>query len=194
MSDGGRSNQTRSIEFARRPGLRTFGGATHCSDFTTAARRSPCATHSCHSLQVICSIPRSLQTNALIMDFAPYQSSPPETSRALSPPRRSATTSPVKHNRRAAPRVPSPSRFARPDHAGEYQDLESNPFPDEDSAVDGRDAGLLGHRPLTGCSTDVYQTSLPFRMEVEAALAYIVIPPAGGIILLIFEHTSDYVR
>lgn len=41
---------------------------------------------------------------------------------------------------------------------------------------------------------DVFETSLGFRMDVEAALAYVLLPPAGGVILLIFEHKSDYVR
>ncbi|KAG8626940.1 hypothetical protein KVT40_005885 [Elsinoe batatas] len=31
-------------------------------------------------------------------------------------------------------------------------------------------------------------------MDVEAALAYLLLPPAGGVALLVFEHKSDYVR
>ncbi len=32
------------------------------------------------------------------------------------------------------------------------------------------------------------------RVDYEAMLAYLLLPPAGGVLLLIFEHKSDYVR
>ena len=32
------------------------------------------------------------------------------------------------------------------------------------------------------------------RLDHEAMLAYLLLPPAGGVFLLIFEHKSDYVR
>ena len=41
---------------------------------------------------------------------------------------------------------------------------------------------------------DVYSTSLPMRLDFEACLAYLLLPPAGGAMLLLFEHKSDYVR
>jgi uncharacterized membrane protein len=31
-------------------------------------------------------------------------------------------------------------------------------------------------------------------MDIEAALAYLLLPPAGGVFLLLAEHKSDYVR
>jgi uncharacterized membrane protein len=31
-------------------------------------------------------------------------------------------------------------------------------------------------------------------LDYEAMLAYLLLPPAGGVFLLIFEHKSDYVR
>lgn len=31
-------------------------------------------------------------------------------------------------------------------------------------------------------------------MDVEACLAYLLLPPAGGVVMLLFEHKSDYVR
>lgn len=40
----------------------------------------------------------------------------------------------------------------------------------------------------------VFETSLGIRMDVEAALAYLLVPPLGGVVLLVFEHKSDYVR
>lgn len=32
------------------------------------------------------------------------------------------------------------------------------------------------------------------RMDYEAMLAYLLLPPAGGVFLLLVEHKSDYVR
>jgi uncharacterized membrane protein len=31
-------------------------------------------------------------------------------------------------------------------------------------------------------------------MDFEAMLAYVLLPPAGGVFLLLVEHKSDYVR
>ncbi|OGM39254.1 hypothetical protein ABOM_012065 [Aspergillus bombycis] len=39
-----------------------------------------------------------------------------------------------------------------------------------------------------------FDTSLPIRMDFEAMLAYLLLPPAGGVFLLLVEHKSDYVR
>jgi len=35
---------------------------------------------------------------------------------------------------------------------------------------------------------------LPIRLDYEACLAYLLLPPAGGVLLLLLEHKSDYVR
>lgn len=43
-------------------------------------------------------------------------------------------------------------------------------------------------------SVDPYNTSLPMRLEIEAVAAYVGLPPAGGALLLMFEHKNDYVR
>lgn len=32
------------------------------------------------------------------------------------------------------------------------------------------------------------------RLDYEAMLAYLLLPPVGGVILLLLEHKSDYVR
>ena len=135
------------------------------------------------------------------MNFAPYQSSPPESTRALSPPLRSPNASPNPGGRPQQPRqissiadqsdpwaaarsqaLPSPSQFAERG----YDDLESG---QQNAANEGS--------YFTGGSsrgTDVFETSLGIRMDVEAALAYLLLPPVGGVALLIFEHQSDYVR
>lgn len=41
---------------------------------------------------------------------------------------------------------------------------------------------------------NLFETSLPLRLDHEAMLAYLLLPPAGGVLLLIMEHKSDYVR
>lgn len=40
----------------------------------------------------------------------------------------------------------------------------------------------------------MFTTSLGLRMDYEACLAYLLLPPAGGVLLLVMEHQSDYVR
>lgn len=39
-----------------------------------------------------------------------------------------------------------------------------------------------------------YETSLPLRLDYEACLAYVALPPAGAVGLLLVEWKSDYVR
>jgi hypothetical protein len=69
---------------------------------------------------------------------------------------------------------------------------------------DGRDTrmmgglggGVRGGKAVVGSDgeSSLYETSLGFELRVEAALAYIMLPPAGGVLLLLFEWKSDYVR
>ena len=111
---------------------------------------------------------------AIIMNFAPYQDESPEIERALSPPTVDGRVrSPGLRSPRASTDLPSPSHFVGGGHGntGYGRDLEG------------------GH-----VSLGAFETSLPIRMDVEAALAYLLLPPAGGLILLLAEHKSDYVR
>jgi hypothetical protein len=41
---------------------------------------------------------------------------------------------------------------------------------------------------------DLYETSLGIRLDWEACIAYLGLPPAGAVLLLMLEHRSDYVR
>lgn len=41
---------------------------------------------------------------------------------------------------------------------------------------------------------NLFETSLPMRLDYEAVVAYLLLPPAGGVLLLLMEHKSDYVR
>ncbi|KAK6077662.1 UPF0132 domain protein [Seiridium cupressi] len=122
------------------------------------------------------------------MDFAPYQSSPPEHSRPFSPaqspsPRvsyerqRSALASPppLQH--------PQPQRQWAPTLPGGYSPVGSGA-----GGVGG------GHGNEAGYGVDAFDTSLGVRLDYEAAASYLAIPPLGAIVLLILERKSDYVR
>ncbi|TKA70425.1 hypothetical protein B0A55_07898 [Friedmanniomyces simplex] len=152
-------------------------------------------------------------------NFAPYQSSPPESERAKSPPPvRSPTASPkpTQPHRNissiedpwAAARVqrlPSPSRYTDDDEAtpamagaGGYQDIESQRFRNDYIGP----TALAGAGPTSNTNNNnnnlslgnVFETSLGLPLALEALLAYLILPPAGGMVLLLFEHKSDYVR
>ncbi|KAJ5793567.1 hypothetical protein N7457_000166 [Penicillium paradoxum] len=97
----------------------------------------------------------------------------PELERALSPPHPDAhRVSPNLRSPRGSADLPSPRHFGGGHgNTGYGRDIES------------------GH-----VSLGAFETSLPIRMDVEAALAYLLLPPAGGVFLLLTEHKSDYVR
>ena len=146
----------------------------------------------------------------MAVNFAPYQSSPPESERVNSPPLRSPTTSPKPRTQPAraissiadredpwaaarAQRLPSPSQYYDDDDnapAGNgYTDLEAN-NPRRNDYI-GASALQGGGVTNTG---NVFETSLGISLRLEASLAYLLLPPAGGVVLLLFEHKSDYVR
>ncbi|RJE23563.1 Tic20-like protein [Aspergillus sclerotialis] len=109
------------------------------------------------------------------MNFAPYQDESPEVERALSPPLGdpNRSKSPRLQSPRVSPPVPgfSPTHRAPPNQYGGQPDLEGGRF-----------------------HLAAFNTSLPIRMDIEAMLAYLLLPPAGGVFLLLVEHESDYVR
>jgi hypothetical protein len=92
------------------------------------------------------------------------------------------------------PTVPSPSALPSPSHflsGGQTQRTSQDGFRgfgNDPEAAAGPSGG--GGRLSLGA----FETSLPIRMDYEAMLAYLLLPPAGGVFLLLFEHKSDYVR
>ena len=119
------------------------------------------------------------------MDFAPYQDTTPEANRALSPPpRRSSSRSPNPRSppsqNRAGPNTFSSATLPPPSH-----------FSDEPQTGGGFGAGDVEGGRL---NVNLFETSLPIRLDYEAMLAYLLLPPAGGVFLLVMEHKSDYVR
>ncbi|KAA8646144.1 hypothetical protein EYZ11_001551 [Aspergillus tanneri] len=125
------------------------------------------------------------------MNFAPYQDESPEVERALSPSLGDAQRSKSSNvgSPRASPPIPgfssaglpSPTQFAG---AGAGH-VETGGY---GNTAPGRD--VEGGRWNLGA----FETSLPIRMDFEAMLAYLLLPPAGGVFLLLVEHKSDYVR
>lgn len=119
------------------------------------------------------------------MDFAPYQDTSPETTRALSPPpRRSNSRSPN-------PRSPPPQNRPSTDPFSSAALPPPSHFSDE-----ARSNGGFGGGDVEGgrLNVNLFETSLPIRLDYEAMLAYLLLPPAGGVFLLVTEHKSDYVR
>ncbi|KAI9929146.1 hypothetical protein ASPWEDRAFT_128259 [Aspergillus wentii DTO 134E9] len=119
------------------------------------------------------------------MNFAPYQDDSPEVERAFSPPLADGRQS---KSPRGSPTIPgftqtglpSPSHFG-----GGVQQTSTGGFGNT-----GFGSDVEAGRPHLGA----FDTSLPLRMDVEAMLAYLLLPPAGGVFLLLVEHKSDYVR
>ncbi|KAI0106500.1 hypothetical protein GGR51DRAFT_172794 [Nemania sp. FL0031] len=144
------------------------------------------------------------------MDFAPYQSSPPEHNRPFSPPtaaadgtgsprasldQRRSSFSPTQRN--FAAYSPPPLQHPQPQrswHAG-YASEEGFGSGDFASGAGvGGGIGLGGNGNGDGGFVSEFDTSLGIRLDYEAVLAYIGLPPLGAIILLILERKSDYVR
>lgn len=129
------------------------------------------------------------------MDFAPYQDTDPERTRALSPP--PPETRALSPNSRNAARSPPPQRNQKHDP---FQ-AATLPAPSyyNDEYVSGGDVRGFGGgggdiEGRAGVDVNLFETSLPLRLDYEAMLAYLLLPPVGGVILLIVEHKSDYVR
>jgi hypothetical protein len=116
------------------------------------------------------------------MDFAPYQDTSPDTTRSLSPP-------PVDRSASFSPRLRSPAplspRLQAPQNANPWAPV-SNSF----AQGFGGDSNIEAGRGRL----EEFETSLPIRLDYEACLAYLLLPPAGGVLLLVLEHQSDYVR
>lgn len=133
------------------------------------------------------------------MDFAPYQDTAPEQERALSPPpfpppRRSSSVSPVPTRAKTAAAPPHRSAFDPPSGSLEHDHRGSDGWEEDRWGGGGGGGGGAGGRGGQLSTVNLFETSLPLRLDYEAMLAYLVLPPAGGVVLLLLEHRSDYVR
>ncbi|KAL2433527.1 hypothetical protein ABEF95_004316 [Exophiala dermatitidis] len=117
------------------------------------------------------------------MNFAPYQDESPELERALSPPpnnkgRVSSDTPRV--------RSPAPGHVSSPTPRAAS---EARPLPPPNHVGNSNFATrFVGSAQERGQSLEAFETSLPMRMDYEAMLAYLLLPPAGGVFLLIFAN------
>ncbi|KAM0325723.1 hypothetical protein ACHAQA_007023 [Verticillium albo-atrum] len=129
------------------------------------------------------------------MDFAPYQSSPPERERALSPQPTSPRAS-ADFRRPFSPPAAAPAGFQYQYQQDQYSQPSPPPLqhpqpqrgwqPSLPGAYPGADAHREG--------VSEFDTSLGIRLDYEASAAYLALPPLGAILLLIGERNSDYVR
>lgn len=119
------------------------------------------------------------------MEFAPYQDTTPEANRALSPP-----------PRRSSSRSPNPRSPTSQNRAGPNPFSSANLPPPSHFSDEAQTGGRLGAGDVEGgrLNVNLFETSLPIRLDYEAMLAYLLLPPAGGVFLLVMEHKSDYVR
>ncbi|KAK1831138.1 hypothetical protein QBC39DRAFT_98568 [Podospora conica] len=145
------------------------------------------------------------------MDFAPYQSSPPEHGRTLSPVDGSASPRTSFDGRRSfSPKYqqppsqlsPPPLQHPQPQRAWSGDALrEGYQSPTAVAAavgnLGGRWGGASDYFGALGAREGMvseFDTSLGLRLDYEACLAYLALPPLGAIVLLILERKSDYVR
>lgn len=148
------------------------------------------------------------------MNFAPYQASSPEESRSpdTASPRLSFERRPFSPFAQPKPSnqtSPPPLQHPQPQRnwqASGYRITSPN-YQGSPALAGGR-----GARAGAGPGTDGYfvnissslaaereginefETSLGIRLDYEACLAYLALPPVGAILLLILERKSDYVR
>ena len=128
------------------------------------------------------------------MDFAPYQDTAPDQRRALSPassttPRRELSRSPPAGIQRNIASAIQSSQLPPPSHFG--ADIE-NDAPDAETY--GNTGDIVGSGGSRRYHVNLFENSLPMRLDYEAVAAYVMLPPAGAVILLLIEHKSDYVR
>ncbi|KAL4979289.1 hypothetical protein BDW66DRAFT_128100 [Aspergillus desertorum] len=121
------------------------------------------------------------------MNFAPYQDESPEVERAFSP---------SLENRSKSPVIRSPPHSASIPGFTSAGGVPSSQFASSGHIDAGGHGTSHGRGDVEGSRWNLgaFETSLPIRMDVEAMLAYLLLPPAGGVFLLLLEHKSDYVR
>ncbi|KAF3345439.1 hypothetical protein HYQ45_018055 [Verticillium longisporum] len=129
------------------------------------------------------------------MDFAPYQSSPPERERALSPQPTSPRAS-ADFRRPFSPPSAAPGGFQYQYQQDQYSQPSPPPLQHPQPQRSWQPS-LPGAYPVADAHREgvsEFDTSLGIRLDYEASAAYLALPPLGAILLLIGERNSDYVR
>ncbi|KAI4664718.1 uncharacterized protein J4E79_003016 [Alternaria viburni] len=123
-------------------------------------------------------------------NFAPYQDIP-ESSRALSPPPVHSPRTSIDRTRNIT--SPTTRAYEQHDYFQGQSPISPPAEPDTERIAwdqPSRSTGFGRSRE----DVDMFTTSLGWRLDYEACLAYLLLPPAGGVLLLVLEHQSDYVR
>ncbi|KAG8168852.1 hypothetical protein KVR01_001601 [Diaporthe batatas] len=146
------------------------------------------------------------------MNFAPYQASAPEESRSpdTASPRASLDRrpfSPSAYQKRSNQASPPPLQHPQPQRnwqASGYRiaspNYQASPAPAAAAAAaaargaDGYFGNIGSGLAADREGINEFDTSLGIRLDYEACLAYLALPPLGAILLLILERKSDYVR
>jgi hypothetical protein len=129
------------------------------------------------------------------MDFAPYQDASPERVRALSPPPAGSNDGTKSPRRSFSPNLRLPAGTASTEDPWGRPNL--NAAISSGNVRAGRDgygdieANVAGENADT---VQLFETSVGLRLDYEAALAYLLLPPAGAVFCLLVETRSDYVR
>lgn len=121
-------------------------------------------------------------------NFAPYQDIP-ETQRALSP-LASPRASVDRTRNMSSITSPSTRAYEQHDYFGAGDDSPDTERVAWNTPASSQPLGFGAARE----DVNMFTTSLGLRMDYEACLAYLLLPPAGGVLLLMMEHQSDYVR
>jgi hypothetical protein len=127
------------------------------------------------------------------MDFAPYQSSPPEHGRVASPDYNASSPRASQDARRPfSPNSRSPPPLQHPQPQRGWPGVDGQTSNWAGGSGDQPAEGMPGAYPAAEVSE--WDTSLGLRLDYEACLAYLLCPPIGAILLLIVERNSDFVR
>jgi uncharacterized membrane protein len=129
------------------------------------------------------------QPDTMAANFAPYQDIP-ETTRVMSPPPQGISSPRASLDRPRTVLSPPTRTYEQHDYFGAGN--ESTDSPDIERVAWSAPQPTFGSRSRE--DVDMFTTSLGWRLDYEAMLAYLLLPPAGGVFLLVMEHQSDYVR
>ncbi|KAK9461286.1 uncharacterized protein V1516DRAFT_675548 [Lipomyces oligophaga] len=118
------------------------------------------------------------------MDFAPYQSEEPSASRTGGPPSNYAPSGFGPGVSNTSP--PPPPSYSPSPSAGNYAGSSSYAGPSTSYEPPTEDPNAA--------TVNQYETNMPLRLDYECVIAYLLLPPVGSVILLIFETKNDFVR
>jgi uncharacterized membrane protein len=129
------------------------------------------------------------QPDTMAANFAPYQDIP-ESTRVMSPPPQGMASPRASLDRTRNIISPPTRTYEQHDYFG--ADAESPDVERVAWSAPQPTSTTFGGRSRE--DVDMFTTSLGWRLDYEAMLAYLLLPPAGGVFLLVMEHQSDYVR